>query len=166
MKQTVDRDTAQADRRAGGPSGRDRPLPYNTAGRFLRERFGGPVFRPPTSRPELAQAEQVERALREMDRRHTWEDSRRAIAALRGRGIRACAHMILGTPWEPVESQLRGARRLSDAGADAVKIHHLQILKGSRMARLRPVEHWPLPSWREYALLAADFLERRTNGSL
>ncbi len=45
MKKTVARDAAQADRRAGGPSGRGRPLPYNTTGRFLRERFGGPVFR-------------------------------------------------------------------------------------------------------------------------
>jgi len=35
-----------------------------------------------------------------MGRHHTWEDSRRAIAALRARGVRVGAHMILGTPWE------------------------------------------------------------------
>jgi radical SAM protein (TIGR01212 family) len=98
--------------------------------------------------------------LRAMSRRHTWEDSRRAVAALRARGVRVGAHLILGTPWEPVRSQIRGARLLSSAGVDAVKLHHLQVLRGSRLAEAREPDAWGLPSWRQYARLAAAFLER------
>lgn len=102
--------------------------------------------------------------LRAMGRCHTWEDARRAIAALRARGVRVGAHMILGTPWEPVRSQLRGAERLSATGVDAVKLHHLQVLRGSALAAAGPPETWALPSWRQYARLAAAFLERLAPG--
>lgn len=98
--------------------------------------------------------------LREMRRQHTWADSLRAIAALRARGVRVGAHIIMGTPWEPVRSQIRGARLLSAAGVDAVKLHHLQVLRGSAMAGMREPAEWPLPTWRQYARIAAAFLER------
>jgi radical SAM protein (TIGR01212 family) len=97
--------------------------------------------------------------LQAMDRGHDWEDSQRAIAALRQRGIRVGAHVILGTPWEPRQSQIAGATRLSQAGIDAVKLHQLQVLKGSRLATLWPKARWRLPGWQAYATLAADFLE-------
>jgi hypothetical protein len=102
--------------------------------------------------------------LRAMGRHHTWEDSRRAIAALRARGVRVGAHMILGTPWEPVRSQLRGAGLLSATGVDAVKLHHLQVLRGSAMAGSAAPEAWALPSWRRHARIAAAFLERLAPG--
>ena len=98
--------------------------------------------------------------LRAMGRQHTWDDARRAIAALRARGIRVGAHVILGTPWEPVRSQIRGAARLSAAGIEAVKLHHLQVLRGSALAGLRAPDAWALPGWRPYARIAAAFLER------
>ena len=102
--------------------------------------------------------------LREMRRGHGWDDSRRAIRALRERGARVGAHVILGTPWEPVRSQMRGARLLSEAGVDAVKLHHLQVLRGSAMAGEGPPEAWALPDWRQYARIAAGFLERLAPG--
>jgi len=98
--------------------------------------------------------------LRAMRRGHTWAQARRAIALLKARGLHVGAHMILGTPWEPAPSQIAGARRLSAAGIDAVKLHHLQVLRGSALASLRHPALWSLPSWRTYAQLAADFLEQ------
>jgi uncharacterized protein len=102
--------------------------------------------------------------LREMRRGHSWDDSRRAIAALRGRGVRVGAHVILGTPWEPARSQIRGASLLSAAGIDAVKLHHLQVLRGSALAAERPADDWALPDRRRYARIAAAFLERLDPG--
>lgn len=109
---------------------------------------------------ELGVQSTDDRVLAEMERGHTWQTSRDAIAALRERGVRVGAHMILGTPWESPESQLRGAALLSEAGVDAVKLHHLQVLRGSRMAARWPNPHWRLPSWKEYAEIAAGFLEQ------
>jgi len=247
------------------------PVPYAPAGRFLRERFGGPIFRivvdagfscpnrdatlgtqgcafcnvdgfrPPTSRPQLSISEQIarplpylrrrhpgavgylvyfqpytntygpasrlaaaveealagegargvivgtrpdcladdvldllvdlnartflqvelgvqstrDRVLREMGRGHRWRTSRVAIGRLRRRGIRVGAHMILGTPWESAASEARGARLLSQAGIDAVKIHQLQVLQNTPLARQEDLE---LPTWREYAERVAGFL--------
>ncbi len=97
--------------------------------------------------------------LRAMRRGHTWDDSRRAIRALRQRGVRIGAHMILATPWEPVASQIAGAQRLSAEGVQAVKLHHLQVLRGSQLARLAAAEPIALPDWQAYAQIAAAFLE-------
>ncbi|MBD3235464.1 MAG: TIGR01212 family radical SAM protein, partial [Candidatus Eisenbacteria bacterium] len=101
-----------------------------------------------------------ERALEIMERHHTWRDAQRAIAALRERDIRVGAQMILGTPWESRASQLRGAARISRAGVEAVKLHQLQLLRGSRLAARGPAATLRLPSATEYVTLAADFLER------
>lgn len=99
-------------------------------------------------------------ALAAMERRHDWAAGRAALERLAARGLRASAHVILATPWESEASQIEGARRLSATGIAAVKIHHLQVLRGSRLAEREPAGGWRLPAWREYARLAADFLER------
>ena len=98
--------------------------------------------------------------LARMRRGHGWEDSRRAISRLKQRGLRVGAHVILATPWEPRDSQLAGATLLSEAGVDAVKLHHLQVVSGSALAREPDWRALELPDWRAYARLAADFLER------
>jgi uncharacterized protein len=99
-------------------------------------------------------------ALAAMGRGHDWACAQRAIRSLRARGIRVGAHMLLATPWESRARQIEGARRLAATGIDAVKLHHLQVVRGSRLARSRPESDWDLPGWREYASLAADFIER------
>lgn len=99
-------------------------------------------------------------ALAAMGRGHDWACSQAAIASLRARGIRVGAHVLLATPWESRERQIAGAGRLAATGVDAVKLHHLQVVRGSRLARSRPESGWELPGWREYASLATDFIER------
>ncbi len=99
-------------------------------------------------------------ALAAMGRGHDWGCAQHAIRSLRARGIRVGAHMLLATPWETRARQIEGACRLAATGIDAVKLHHLQVVRGSRLARSRPDTDWDLPGWREYASLAADFLER------
>ncbi len=109
---------------------------------------------------ELGVQSTHEPALAAMRRGHRWSDSARAIERLKRRGIRVGAHMILGTPWEPLESQVEGAARISLTGIDAVKIHHLQVVSGSALALEFEREAFDLPDWRAYANLAASFLER------
>jgi len=109
---------------------------------------------------ELGVQSTAEPTLRAMRRRHTWMQAQAAIRELKARGLRVGGHMILGTPWEQPASQIAGAGKLSAAGIDAVKLHQLQVLRGSALAGLRHPALWDLPSWRHYARLAADFLEQ------
>ncbi len=107
---------------------------------------------------ELGVQSTDDRTLEAMDRGHTCETSRRAIATLLSRGIRVGAHMILGTPWESPDSQIRGGMILRQAGVQSVKLHHLQVLKGSRLAAIWEGSGLELPDWREYGRIAAAFI--------
>ncbi len=99
-----------------------------------------------------------------MNRGHTWADSRRALIDLRQRRIRTAAHMILGTPWEPVTSQIHGASLISDLNISAVKIHHLQVLHGSPLSSPGLIDHYQLPGMSEYIDLVVDFLSHLDRG--
>lgn len=103
-------------------------------------------------------------ALFAMKRGHTWADSARAITGLRRRGIRTTAHLILGTPWESPDSQIRGASIISDYGVSAVKLHHLQILAGSQLASLDQSICERLPSHEEYINIVIEFLSHLDRG--
>jgi radical SAM protein (TIGR01212 family) len=98
--------------------------------------------------------------LRRINRGHDVASWKNAVAMTRGRGIYIGTHLILGFPWESREQALYGARVVSEAGINFLKLHHLHIVRGSPLAdeyRRRP---FPLPALEEYAELAADFLAR------
>ncbi|PKL48272.1 MAG: TIGR01212 family radical SAM protein [Candidatus Riflebacteria bacterium HGW-Riflebacteria-2] len=74
--------------------------------------------------------------LAEMNRCHDVATSLQAISRLRSAEIPVCIHLISGLPGEKPDYMTRAARVTSESGADMVKLHHLQIIKGSRLARL------------------------------
>ncbi len=53
-----------------------------------------------------------------INRGHTLKDFEDAVAMTRGRGIRICAHVILGLPGETRDMMLDTARYLADSGID------------------------------------------------
>ncbi len=83
-----------------------------------------------------------------------------AMARSRNRGVWLCAHVILGFPWETREEILETAAALSDKGLNFLKLHHLHVVSGSRMAEEYRKHPFSLPGLEEYADLAVDFLER------
>ena len=70
-----------------------------------------------------------------INRGHTCAEFEDAFRALKSRGIRVCVHIINGLPGETPEMMLDTARTVGSLGADAVKIHLLQILRGTAMER-------------------------------
>ena len=70
-----------------------------------------------------------------INRGHTYAEFADAFRALKSRGIRVCVHIINGLPEETPEMMLNTARTVGALGADAVKIHLLQILRGTAMER-------------------------------
>ncbi len=104
----------------------------------------------------------IDRTLERVQRGHSWQDSVDAIERTHRAGVLVGAHLILGLPTENREDCLSHADKLSALPITTLKIHQLQILKGTLMARdyqLHP-EDYHLPSEDEYIDLCIDFVAR------
>ncbi len=99
--------------------------------------------------------------LKFINRGHTYEDAVDAIRRTAQRGIHTGAHLILGLPNESRAQLLQHAERLSDLPLNSLKIHQLQIVKGTRMAEqfVAHPEWFSLFNVEEYIDLVVDFLE-------
>ncbi|MDL2214644.1 TIGR01212 family radical SAM protein [Dysgonomonas sp. OttesenSCG-928-M03] len=96
-----------------------------------------------------------------INRGHTYAESEEAIRKTAAKGIYTGAHMILGLPGEDREQMLAHAKRLSLLPLTTLKIHQLQLIRGTVMAR-QYNEH---PEWfnlfevDDYIDLCIDFAE-------
>ena len=99
--------------------------------------------------------------LKRINRGHTYEVAEEAIRRTAERGIRVGAHIILGLPGETKEMLMRQAELLSTLPLTTLKLHQLQLIKGTRMA----AEYADNPAGfhlytaDEYIDLAIDYVE-------
>lgn len=100
--------------------------------------------------------------LKKVNRGHSYMEAETAILKTAGRGIRIGAHLIFGLPGESRESMLEGAIRLSCLPIDLLKLHQLQIIRGTRMADeyLCQPESFRLYTMDEYMDFVADAIEQ------
>jgi radical SAM protein (TIGR01212 family) len=100
--------------------------------------------------------------LRFINRGHDYACAEKAILETAKRGILTGAHIILGLPKEDREMILSHADVLSRLPVTTLKIHQLQLVRGTKMAEQysQHPEWFQLPSADEYINLAIDFLER------
>jgi len=103
-----------------------------------------------------------DRTLRMINRGHDFAASVKAIRDTAARGLPTGAHLILGLPGESREEILAEAEIISSLPLDMVKLHQLQIVKGTVMARQyrENPDAFPLFAWDEYRDLVIAFLER------
>ncbi len=104
----------------------------------------------------------LNKTLNRVNRLHSYEESVDMIKKTADRGIPVGAHMILGLPGETIEDILNHADRLSELPLTTIKLHQLQIIRGTAMAkeyRLLP-ESFNLFSLDEYIDLCVNFSER------
>ncbi len=97
-----------------------------------------------------------------INRGHTHAQTVDAITRTAARGIRVGAHLILGLPGESREAMLHEATVLSDLPLTLLKLHQLQLIKGTRMAAeyaANPADFHLFTS-DEYIDLVIDFIER------
>ena len=73
--------------------------------------------------------------MRRVNRGHDFACGKRAIEETHKRGIHTCAHLILGLPGEDKAEMLRQADVVSSLPIDILKLHQLQIVRGTAMAR-------------------------------
>ncbi|RZA05405.1 MAG: TIGR01212 family radical SAM protein [Proteobacteria bacterium] len=68
------------------------------------------------------------------------------------------AHLIIGAPMETDADLIHTARELSRIGVHGVKIHHLHVLKKTKLERRFKNNEFPLLSMEEYFRMIAVFL--------
>ncbi len=73
--------------------------------------------------------------LRRINRGHTYAQSVEAIERTAKRGIYVGAHVILGLPGEDEEELVRQARMINKLPLTTLKLHQLQLINGTVMAR-------------------------------
>ena len=98
--------------------------------------------------------------LRRVNRGHDYAAFLGAIELTRGRSIHIGTHLILGFPWETREQWLAMADEMSRVGVDALKIHHLHIVRGTALAAEYARQPFRVLGYEEYLLLLCDFIER------
>lgn len=99
--------------------------------------------------------------LKRINRGHTHAQTADAIMRTAQRGIRIGAHIILGLPGESRQDMLDEAKTLSSLPISMLKLHQLQLIKGTRMAEEynNDPSDFHLFTVDEYVNLVIDFME-------
>ena len=113
---------------------------------------------------ELGLQSPLDRTLAAIGRGHDLASFTAAVEGCKKRGIRVCAHVILGLPGESREEMLSGAEFLNRAGVEGVKIHLLHVMRGTRLAEQYQAGTVRLLDRDQYVGLVCDFLERLDPG--
>ena len=101
--------------------------------------------------------------LRRINRGHTFDCSRQAIIKAHQRGIITCGHIILGLPGEDEEEMLRQASTISQLPLDILKLHQLQIIKGTPLAKEYEAHPFHVFSAEEYVNLVIRYVSQLRN---
>ncbi len=98
--------------------------------------------------------------LRRINRGHTFDCSRQAITKAHELGITTCGHVILGLPGEDEAEMLRQADEISRLPLDLLKLHQLQIIKGTPLAREYEAKPFHVFTAEEYVDLVIRYIAR------
>lgn len=99
--------------------------------------------------------------LHRINRGHTFEETIETVQRTAARGIRVGGHVILGLPGEGKVELMKQAEALSVLPLTTLKMHQLQLIRGTRMAHeyeLHP-EEFHLYDVDEYIDLVIDYVE-------
>lgn len=99
-----------------------------------------------------------------INRGHTFRQSCEAIRRTAERGIRVGAHVILGFPWEPFDELMRQAEEIGRLPLTTLKLHQLQIIRGTQLAREYAEQPWAVPTAEEYIDLVLHYISRLPYG--
>ena len=104
----------------------------------------------------------LDRTLQRINRGHDFATAAQAIHRTAEAGIITGAHLILGLPGESRSDILSHALRLSQLPLHTIKLHQLQLIKGTAMGQeyTSHPEHFDIPDIERYIDLAIDFTQR------
>lgn len=101
-----------------------------------------------------------DRSLTLINRGHNYKSFEDAVALTRDRGIKICAHIILGIPGETREDMMATADEMARLQIDGVKIHLLYVVENTKLHQMYSGGDFECLTQDEYIQLTCDFLER------
>lgn len=81
------------------------------------------------------------------------------VIKLKKRGINVVVHIINGLPYETRDDMLETVRHLNGLNIDGIKIHMLNIVRGTKIAKMYEEEKFKTLSKEEYVNITCDQLE-------
>jgi uncharacterized protein len=100
-----------------------------------------------------------DKSLTLINRGHDFQCFTDAVDATLNRGIKICAHVILGLPDEKRSHMLETAKAIAKMGIDGIKIHLLYVIKGTSLEKLYRQGSYKCLEQQQYVDLVCDFLE-------
>jgi radical SAM protein (TIGR01212 family) len=101
-----------------------------------------------------------EKTLRFINRGHDYAAFLRAVELTRQRGIHTGVHIIVGLPTESREEMLEMAPEISDTGVGFLKIHQLQVVRDTPLARMYGEKPFHVFGYEEYLDFVVEFIGR------
>ena len=101
-----------------------------------------------------------DRTLTRINRGHDVQCFKNAVALTKNRGIKICAHIILGLPGENRHHMMETADFIASMGIDGIKLHLLYVVKGTPLEHLYRKGDYTCLEQRAYVDRVCDFLER------
>lgn len=97
-----------------------------------------------------------------INRGHTWEDAVDAVNRTHAHGLPCGVHLIVGLPGERIEDILATADAVSTLPISTVKLHQLQLIKGTRLAQQVADGEIEVMQWsaQEYIDVCLAFMRR------
>ena len=96
--------------------------------------------------------------LRYINRGHDFACTRKAVEETAKRGIYVGGHVIMGLPGEDASESLRQAPIISSLPLTMLKIHQMQIIKGTRLAKIYKERPFHLYTVEEYIDLITQYI--------
>lgn len=97
--------------------------------------------------------------LKLINRGHDFACTQQAIEATAKRGIYVGGHIIWGLPGEDRSESLRQAPIISSLPLTILKIHQMQIIKGTKLEQIYKENPFPVYSVEEYVELVTDYIQ-------
>lgn len=98
--------------------------------------------------------------LRRINRGHDFACVEKAARMTKQRGFLTGGHIILGLPGEDAAECIRQAPIISSLPLDILKIHQMQIIKGTQLAKLYAEKPFHVFSVEEYIELITEYIQR------
>ena len=94
-----------------------------------------------------------------INRGHDLNCFKTAVKITQNKGIKICAHVILGLPGETKQNMLDTAKVIANLNIDGVKIHLLYVVEDTPLEKLYRSGHYACLKQMEYVDIVCDFLE-------
>lgn len=101
-----------------------------------------------------------DQTLLRINRGHSFACCQDAVRRSKERGLLVGGHIILGLPGEDAEESIRQAPIISSLPIDILKIHQLQVIRGTRLAAEYAERAFPIYTLDSYLDVVVRFIER------